>query len=174
MLICSWCRLYGLLNTLNYVLILAGPILVALAGFSTYAAMVRATFVTRFSALLICRDEASRLCRAWHDSQHVDLSRTHGCACAGPQGRVDGDPVMAGLRAAGIDSVPSAGAVQPAARPHPAAAGLHHVAHQRPHRRAAPAGLPPRELRRLLQTRFWSSSSRCKLAAQHVATRFRH
>ncbi len=35
-------RLYGLLNTLNYVLILAGPILVALAGFSTFAGMVRA------------------------------------------------------------------------------------------------------------------------------------
>ena len=34
-------RLYGLLNTLNYVLILAGPILVALAGFSTFAAMAR-------------------------------------------------------------------------------------------------------------------------------------
>ena len=36
-------RLYGLLNTLNYVLILAGPIVVALVGFSTFAVMVRTT-----------------------------------------------------------------------------------------------------------------------------------
>jgi hypothetical protein len=34
-------RFYGLLNTLNYVLILAGPILVALSAFTTYASMVR-------------------------------------------------------------------------------------------------------------------------------------
>ena len=36
-------RFYGLLNTLNYVLILAGPILVALSAFTTYASMVRDT-----------------------------------------------------------------------------------------------------------------------------------
>ena len=35
------CRFYGLLNTMNYVLILAGPIVVALAAFTTYASMVR-------------------------------------------------------------------------------------------------------------------------------------
>ena len=44
-------RFYGLLNTMNYVLILAGPIVVALAAFTTYASMVRIGAVSLHSAL---------------------------------------------------------------------------------------------------------------------------
>ena len=56
------CRFYGLLNTLNYVLILAGPILVALSAFTTYASMVCAGpncfFSAEVGAALIITSEA--------------------------------------------------------------------------------------------------------------------
>ena len=54
-------RLYGLLNTLNYVLILAGPILVALAGFSTFAVMVR-TFYPSIGPDLACFGHSRQPC----------------------------------------------------------------------------------------------------------------
>ena len=55
-------------------------------------------------------------------------------------------PLLQGVRAEGVYCVPGAGPVQPAPGPDSAAAGLHHVVHQRPHRGAPPAGLPAREL----------------------------
>ena len=68
------CRFYGLLNTMNYVLILAGPIVVALAAFTTYASMVR-TFRHRQRTSPRCK-------MSWLCSTHVlcAIFQVTGCA----------------------------------------------------------------------------------------------